>query len=97
MADHPQTVDRLVAREMSAAAIQYANTSAIKLVQAIVNGVDFIVHQAEKDPANQKVEARKRNQSDRCEVGFARIRLKLAPFFQDVAAKQFVQGTAGSG
>src|SRR5580658_5059462 len=78
LADHAQTSDRFLGGELGAAAIDGGNAAALEFAEAILNGVEIVVHEAEKYPPDHEAEAGKRHHSRRLKIAGRVLHLELA-------------------
>ena len=68
----------------------------LEFAQAILNGVEIVMHEAEKYAPNHETEARKGRHSRRFEVACRVLRLELAPLFERAAVEQLAETAASS-
>ena len=94
VADHAQTPDRFRSGELSAAAIDGFGSSAFEFAQAILNGVEIVVHETEEHPPDHEAEARKGHHGRGLEVARRALRFELAPLLQRPAVQQFAKTAA---
>src|ERR1019366_1926942 len=77
-----------------AAAIDGRDAAALQFAQAVLDGVEIVVHKTEKDPPQHEAETRKPHHDRGLEVAGRILRLELAPLFEHTAVQQFAQTPA---
>ena len=94
LADHAQAPGRFLGGELGAAAIDSGDAAALEFAQAVMDGVEIIVHETEKDPPDHEAETGKGHHGRGLEVAFRALRLELAPLLERAAVEQFAEAAA---
>src|ERR1700674_4863058 len=94
LADHAQTPDRFLGGELGAAAIDGADTAALEFAEAVLDGVEIVVHEAEKYPPDHEAEASKGHHGRGLEIAGRVLCLELASLLKHTAVQQFAETTA---
>ncbi len=94
LADHAQTSDRFLGGELGAAAIDGADTAALEFAQAVLDGVEIVVHEAEKYPPDHEAETGKGHHGRGLEIAGRVLCLELASLLKHTAMQQFAETAA---
>jgi hypothetical protein len=84
----------LLGRKLGAAAIDGGDAAALEFAQSILDGVEIVVHEAEKYPPDHEAEARESHHGRGLEIAGRILRLEFAPLFEDAAVQQFAETAA---
>ena len=79
--------NRFLGGKLGAAAIDGGDAAALQFAQAVLNGVEIVVHEAEKYPPDHEAETRKRHHGRGLEVASRILRLELAPLLERTAVQ----------
>ena len=83
--------DRFLGGELGAAAIDGRDAAALEFAQAVLDGVEIVVHETEKDPPDHEAETGKGRHGCGLEVAGRVLRLELAPLLERAAVQQFAE------
>ncbi len=94
LADHAQTPDRFLGGELGATTIDGPDAAVLEFAQTVLNRVQIVVHEAEKNPPDHEAETGKGHHRRSLEIPLRALRLELAPLFERAAVQQFAEAAA---
>ena len=87
LANHAQPADRFFGTELGAAAIDRGYRAVVEFTQAILNGVEIVLHQAEECPPNHEAETRESDHGRGIEITGRVLRFEFASLFESAAVQ----------